>query len=132
MDFRFTPEEEALRKGFDDFFREEMKNAPPQWGASLEALYGDDACWEFHKQMARKLGAKGWLSRPWPREYGGQDAPLIEQFIFSEVMGYHRGAGVDPLGVGVLAPSLLLSGNDEQKREHLPPMARGERFWCQA
>jgi alkylation response protein AidB-like acyl-CoA dehydrogenase len=131
MDFQFTQKEEALRKEFDDFFREEMKNAPPEWAASLEAIYSSDVCWEFHKQVAKKLGAKGWLSRPWPREYGGQDAPLMEQFIFSEVMGYHKGAGVDPLGVGVLAPSLLISGNDEQKREHLPPMARGERFWCQ-
>jgi alkylation response protein AidB-like acyl-CoA dehydrogenase len=108
-----------------------MRNAPPEWGTSLEAIYSNDVCWEFHKQMARKLAAKGWLSRPWPKEYGGQDAPLIEQFIFSEVMGYHKGAGVDPLGVGVLAPTLLVSGNDKQKMEHLPPMARGERFWCQ-
>ncbi|MGB2884369.1 MAG: acyl-CoA dehydrogenase family protein, partial [Dehalococcoidia bacterium] len=103
MDFRFSPEQESLRKEFDYFFREEMKNAPPEWGTSLEAIYSNDACWEFHKQMAKKLGARGWLSRPWPREYGGQEAPLIEQFIFSEVQGYHRGAGVDPLGVGVLA-----------------------------
>ncbi len=131
MDFRFSPKEEALREEFDDFYREEMKSAPREWETSLEAIYGSDECWEFHKRLAKKLAAKGWLSRPWPEEYGGQDAPLIEQFIFSEVMGYHRGAGVDPLGVGVLAPSLLLSGNEEQKREHLPPMARGERFWCQ-
>jgi alkylation response protein AidB-like acyl-CoA dehydrogenase len=131
MDFQLTPEQEALRKEFDDFFREEMKNAPPEWGASLEAIYSNDVCWEFHKRIAKKLAVKGWLSRPWPKEYGGQDAPLIEQFIFSEVMGYHRGAGVDPLGVGVLGPTLLVSGNDEQKREHLPPMARAERFWCQ-
>jgi len=132
MDFRFTPEQEALREEFDGFFREEMKNAPPEWGKSHEAMYDSDICWEFHTQMARKLGAKGWLSRPWPREYGGRDAPLIEQFIFSEVMGYHKGAGIDHLGVNVLAPSLLISGNDEQKREHLPPTGRGERFWCQA
>jgi len=131
MDFRFTNEQEKLRKEFDDFFREEMKNAPTEWNTAIEAIYSIDVCWEFHKEMAKKLGSRGWLSRPWPKEYGGQDAPLIEQFIFSEVMGYHRGAGVDPLGVGVLAPSLLVSGNDEQKSEHLPPMARGERFWCQ-
>ena len=131
MDFQFTPEQESLRCEFDNFFREEMKNAPTEWGAAIEAIYSSDVCWEFHKHMAKKLATRGWLSRPWPREYEGQDAPLIEQFIFSEVMGYHRGAGVDPLGVGVLAPSLLVSGNDEQKREHLPPMAHGERFWCQ-
>ncbi len=131
MEFAFTPEQQALRDAFDTFFREEMKNAPDEWATSLEAIYGNDECWEFHKQSAKKLGARGWLSRAWPKEYCGQDAPLIEQFIFSEVMGYHRGAGVDPLGVGVLAPTLLVSGNDEQKAEHLPPMAKGERFWCQ-
>ncbi|HUV51974.1 MAG TPA: acyl-CoA dehydrogenase family protein, partial [Dehalococcoidia bacterium] len=131
MDFRFTPEEEALRKEFDDFFREEMKNAPPEWGTSMEAMFGLDACWEFHKQMAKKLAAKGWLSRPWPKEYGGLDAPLIEQFIFSEVQGYHRGAGVDPWGIQMLAPTLLVSASDEQKKEHLPYIARAERFWTQ-
>ncbi len=131
MDFRFTPEEEALRKEFDDFFREEMKNAPPEWGTSMEAMFGLDVCWEFHKKMAKKLAAKGWLSRPWPREYGGLDAPLMEQFIFSEVQGYHRGAGVDPWGIQMLAPTLLVSASDEQKKEHLPYIARAERFWTQ-
>jgi len=131
MDYRLTPEQEALRKEFHNFFREEMKNAPREWDASIDAMYDSDVCWEFHKQMARKLGARGWLSRAWPREYGGLDAPLIEQFIFSEAMGYHRAAGVDMLGVNVLAPTLIVSGNEEQKRQHLPPTARGERFWCQ-
>ena len=64
MDFRFTPKEEALRKQFDEFYRAEMKNAPAEWGTSFEAIYGSDECWEFHKQTARKLGARGWLSRP--------------------------------------------------------------------
>jgi alkylation response protein AidB-like acyl-CoA dehydrogenase len=131
MDFRFTQQEEALRKEFDDFFREEMKNAPPEWGTSMEAMFGLDACWEFHKKMAKKLAAKGWLTRPWPKEYGGLDAPLIEQFIFSEVQGYHRGAGVDPWGIQMLAPTLLVSASDEQKKEHLPYIARAERFWTQ-
>jgi len=131
MDFRFTPEEEALRKEFDDFFKEEMKKAPPQWGTSMEAIFGIDECWEFHKQTATKLAAKKWLARPWPREYGGQDASLVEQFIFNDVMGYHRGAGVDHWGIALLAPTLLFSANDEQKREHLPPIARAEIFWTQ-
>ncbi len=131
MDFRFTPEQEALRKQFDDFFRTEMEKAPREWGTSMEAMFGLDVCWEFHKQMARKLAEKGWLTRAWPKEYGGEDAPLIEQFIFSEVQGYHRGAGVDPWGIQMLAPTLLVSGNEEQKREHLPYIASAERFWTQ-
>jgi len=131
MDFGFTPEQEALRKEFDDFFTRETRNAPPSWGTYMEAMMGEDECFAFHKQLAKKLGARGWLSRPWPREYGGQDASLIEQFIFSDVMGYHKGAGVDHWGTMLLAPTLLVGANEEQKKEHLPPIARGEAFWTQ-
>jgi alkylation response protein AidB-like acyl-CoA dehydrogenase len=131
MEFRFTPEEEALRKEFDNFFKEEMEHAPPEWGTSMEAIFGLDECWKFHKRMAKKLAAKGWLSLPWPKEYGGQDASLVEQFIFSDIMGYHRGAGVDHWGIMLLAPTLLVSANEEQKKEHLFPIARAELFWTQ-
>lgn len=30
-----------------------------------------------------------------------------------------------------LGPTLLATGNDEQKKEHLIPIAKGEKFWCQ-
>ena len=93
MDFRYTPEQQELRKEFDDFFREEMKNVPEDLGASMESLFELDNCWQFHKEMGRKLGAKGWISMAWPKEYGGRDAPLIEQFMFNEVRGYHKEIG---------------------------------------
>lgn len=131
MDFRYTPEQEALRKEFDDFFRVEMKSCPPEMDASLEALFEIDECWAFHKRLGKKLAAKGWIAMAWPKEYGGRDAPLIEQFIFNEVRGSYRAMGVDPIGIGMLAPTLLVSANEEQKREHLPVMARAERDWCQ-
>jgi len=131
VDFRYTPEQEALRKECDDFFREEIKNAPPGMYASLEAFVAFDDCWEFHRQLGRKLAARGWISMAWPKEYEGRDAPLIEQFIFNEARGYHRAVGIDPFGVGMLAPTLLVTANEEQKREHLPPMARAESVWCQ-
>ena len=86
----------------------------------MEAIFGIDECWEFHRRTSKKLAARGWLSRPWPREYGGEDASLVEQFIFSDVMGYHKGAGVDHWGVVLLAPTLLVGASDEQKKEHLP------------
>ena len=131
MDYGFTLEEETLRKEFDAFYKEEIKNAPPEWWISIEAMFADDAGAQYHRQMAKKLAAKGWLSRAWPTEYGGEDASLIEQFIFSDVSGYYRGAGVDVWGISMLAPTLLVGARDEQKKEHLPPIARGEVFWTQ-
>jgi alkylation response protein AidB-like acyl-CoA dehydrogenase len=131
LDFRYTPEQQALRKEFDDFFSAEMENLPLSLKSSMEALFELDECWEFHRQLQKKLAARGWISMAWPKEYGGRDAPLIEQFIFNEVRGYHRAPGIDPMGVGMLAPTLLVTANEEQKSEHLPPMAKAERNWCQ-
>ncbi|MDP6347200.1 MAG: acyl-CoA dehydrogenase family protein, partial [Dehalococcoidia bacterium] len=33
-------------------------------------------------------------------------------------------------GTAWVAPCLLMYGTPEQKQEHLPPIASGERFWC--
>jgi len=128
LDFRLTPEQEALKKEFENFFREELKKAPP---LGAENIYDNDEAWDFHCYMARRLGERGWLSRPWPKEYGGQAAPIIEQLLFNEVRAYYRAPGVDYQGLGMLAPTLLASGNEEQKQQHLPPIARGEIMWCQ-
>ncbi|MDY7039106.1 MAG: acyl-CoA dehydrogenase family protein, partial [Thermodesulfobacteriota bacterium] len=132
MDFRFTEEQEALRKEFDDFFREEMKNAPSSLDkGDLESIYDSDEAFAFHKGMAKKLGEKGWISRAWPKEYGGQDAPVTEQLIFNEVRGQHSAPGIDIFGVGMFAPTLLVGATEEQKKRLLPPIAKGDVIYCQ-
>ncbi|MDY6835573.1 MAG: acyl-CoA dehydrogenase family protein [Chloroflexota bacterium] len=131
MDFSFTPEQEALRKEFDDFFKAEMAKAPEGIGGGLEDMFDTEAGFEFHKYMAKTLAAKGWLVRAWPKEYGGQSAPIIEQLIFSDVAGYNMAPGIDVFGIGMIGPTLLAIGTEEQKKEHLIPISKGERFWCQ-
>jgi alkylation response protein AidB-like acyl-CoA dehydrogenase len=128
LDFQLAPEQIALRKEFEDFFHEEMKKAPP---LGAENIYDNDEAWDFHCYMARRLGEKGWISRPWPKAYGGQEASILEQLLFNEVKAYHRAPGIDIQGVCMLAPTLLASGNEEQKQQHLPPIAQGEIMWCQ-
>ncbi|TET40457.1 MAG: hypothetical protein E3J65_01010 [Dehalococcoidia bacterium] len=98
MDFRLTEEQEALKKEFEDFFEEAMKQAPPGWEGGLEAPFATDEGFAFHQVVARKLGEKGWLSLPWPKEYGGQEHSQIEQLLFSEVTGYYRAPGVPDHG----------------------------------
>lgn len=129
MDFRLTEEQEALKKEFEDFFEAEMKNAPPEYNES--GLFATDEGFAFHQYMAKTLGKKGWLTRPWPKEYGGVDAPLMEQAIFNEVRAVYNAPGVDIWGVEMIAPTVLLGGNDEQKKRILPPIARGDVQYCQ-
>lgn len=132
MDFSLTPQQEARKREFEDFFREEMKNAPREMTkGGFDKIFHSDETWAFHRYMAKKLAEKGWLTLPWPKEYGGQDASLMEQLIFNEVRAYHRAPGVDIWGIEMFAPTLLLAATEEQKRRLLPPMARAEVHYCQ-
>lgn len=130
MDFKFSKEEEAFRGEVREFIKQEL---PPDWigmgsTAGLEAETDED--WEFCCSMRRKLGSRGWLSLAWPKEYGGQE-DVIKQFILSEEMFYNEVPGMDFPGAAMLAPVLIRYGTEEQKKEFLAPIARGEITWCQ-
>jgi alkylation response protein AidB-like acyl-CoA dehydrogenase len=94
-------------------------------------MLASDENWEFHRHIGKKLGEKGWLSRPWPKEYGGQDASIIEQLMFSEVKAKYHAPGVDPWGVEMFGPTVLIGGTEEQKARILPPIAKSEVHYCQ-
>jgi alkylation response protein AidB-like acyl-CoA dehydrogenase len=116
MQFTLTKEQQALKKEFDDFFRAEMKNAPPvyRYQSLLEAAYTTDEGWAFCRYMQKKLIEKEWYVRHWPKEYGGQDAPLVEQLILNESMAYYGVPGIDGWGVGMFGPTSMLLCLGEQ------------------
>ena len=133
MDFAFTPEEEAFRKEVQEFIDKEY---PQEWRENaahdfLQAIGGsEDEQWERHRAMAKKLGAKGWLSLSWPKEYGGRNSMMLMHILVEE-LAYHRCPGWDVFGDGMLAPMLLNSASEEQKRKYLPGIASGEVIWCE-
>lgn len=133
MDFRLTEEQEAKKKEFHDFFREEMKSAPQEYleDGGIEAGFNTDEGFAFNLYMRKKLVEKGWLTMAWPKEYGGQEATVTEQLLFSEAFAYHRATGIDIWGIGMFAPTLMLHATEEQKKRLLIPIARGEVQYCQ-
>jgi len=131
MDFRLTAEQEALKREFEEFFAREESRAPKEWSGGLFAIFESDENWAYHRSVAERLAEKGWLSLPWPKEYGGKEHSYIEQLIFNEVRAYHRVPGVDMWGPQIVAPSILEHGSEELKKKWLPRIARGEINWCQ-
>ncbi len=83
-------------------------------------------------EFLKKLAARNWVAPAWPEEYGGLGWSHINQMIFSEELAY---AGAPDAGrvfnVGMIGPTLIVHGSDEQKAKHLPPITRGEVVWCQ-
>ena len=88
---------------------------------------------EKHEYIAwlQRLGTRGWNTGKWPKEKGGLGwAP--EQFLaFQEELGR---AGARPLmsfGPTMAGPVIYTFGNEEQKKQHLPGIIKGDLWWCQ-
>src|SRR5262249_4382238 len=68
----------------------------------------------------------------WPKEYGGRAASLSQQVIFLEEYAKAGGPGrVGHIGEGLVAPTIIGFGSEEQKRRFLPGIRSGTELWCQ-
>ena len=126
MEYRFTPEDDHFRDELQRFIRAEL---PADWEGG--GRWPEEYDWDFTMHLRSRLAEHGWLTMHWPEEYGGQDASPVRSAIYNEELAYLRAPGRDIFGVRMLGPTLMIHGTEEQKRTHLPPIARGEIQWCQ-
>jgi len=86
---------------------------------------GSEGGGPLYTKVLRKLGADGWLGIGWPKEFGGQARPVIEQYIFFDEV-QRIGFPVPFLTLNTVGPTLMKFGSDEQKARFLPAILRGE------
>ena len=107
------------------------ENFPPSMkgvdlAMTVEEPTGDAKLWK------QRIGAKGWGTPTWPKEYGGGGLTSAEARVLQQEM--NRIGARNPIGgMGVMmfGPTLLEYGNEEQKRRHIPQIVTGEIRWCQ-
>ncbi len=125
MDLSYGEEYEA--------FRAELR-------AFLDAgwpLRGDEAKLprEEQERIFRKRGIEaGYVYRAIPAEYGGagrETNPLYDRIIQEEYLRSGAPGNKINQGPGLLVPTLLEFGTEEQKRKYIPPTLAGEMEWCQ-
>jgi alkylation response protein AidB-like acyl-CoA dehydrogenase len=126
MDYRFTDEEESFRSEVRTFLRSEL---PQDWDFDPFELTEDK--WDFAREFTKKLAGKGWVAPAWPVEYGGQGMPYMKQVVLSEEIAYHRAPNTSLIGVTYAGPTVIVYGNEEQKKQFLPGITSGEIVWCQ-
>jgi len=68
----------------------------------------------------------------WPKEYGGRGATVMQRLIYREELG-RLGLNEPMIGMGIslLGPTLMHWGTEEQKKNHIPKILKGEEVWCQ-
>ena len=97
------------------------------WGGKNPVFKHPESTLWFERMVER-----GWTAPAWPREFGGGGLSRQEADILTEEM--RRLECRPPLfsfGLYMLGPLLLDIGTREQKERYLPPIVRGEIWWCQ-
>lgn len=119
---------EAVRTWLEVHFPPELKGK----GNAMSAVEGPGEEGDAERGWRLAMGEKGWGVPAWPRAYGGGGLDRAEERILAEEMA-RIGAWnpIGGMGVMMFGPTLLEYGSEEQKHEHIPPIARGEVRWCQ-
>ncbi len=122
MHLTYTPEQEKLRSELREYFAALMT---PERRAALARTAGDFGDGSAYRETIRQLGADGWLTLSWPATYGGRDATVTDQLIFTDEAAV-AGVPVPFLTINTVGPTIMRFGTDEQKSFYLPRIAAGE------
>ncbi len=131
MDLSYSPDDEAFRRDARAWLTDRLEGR----FAVVRGRGGpgdEHSLFEERREWEIELGRHRWTCLTWPAEYGGRDASLLRQVIFYEEYARARGPGrVGIVGEGLIGPTILHFGTDEQRERFLPRIASGEELWCQ-
>jgi alkylation response protein AidB-like acyl-CoA dehydrogenase len=120
MDFTFTEEQKLFRQSVVEFAQKEI----------LPGAAERDEEARFDRDVWDKAAEFGLMGLPYPEEYGGSGASVVDTSIAGEALGY---GGCDAgfclsWGAHVVIGGIPIwqLGTEEQKKKYLPKIASGE------
>jgi 3-oxocholest-4-en-26-oyl-CoA dehydrogenase alpha subunit len=121
VDFELDAAQQKWLEEVREFLHENVTDGLRRELAEHDLEYPDGEVAAFR----RKLGVKGWFGLNWPTEYGGLGLGAIHQHLLMREFERWGVPGPD-LTVTSVAPMIMRHGTEQNKREFLPPIARGE------
>jgi len=120
MDFRLTEEQELIRNNMREFAKRHVE--------PIAAEVDENSSHPI--DLFRKLGEGGWMGIPIPQEYGGAGADFMTHIIaVEEISRFCSSTGFTlSFHAGIIGMSILLFGNEEQKKKYLAPLAMGQHL----
>ena len=124
----FTKEVDAwIEDNCPQSMRTPMPVSEQVWASSSIEFPSNDS-----REWFDAMVSKGWCTPEWPVEYGGGGLSFEESKILKSRLKFFgcRPAQIN-FGISMLGPVILEFGTDDQKKEFLPKISRGEIWWCQ-
>ena len=130
MDLRFSDEDEdfrrELRTWLDQALPQDMREQ------SFWRDKSDDESFQIRREWEAGKAEAGFAGILWPTEYGGRGGtPTMKAVYDMEMAAANAPTTVNPLGLSFLAPTVMMLGTEEQKRDIIKPLLRNEVIWCQ-
>ena len=129
-----SPDEAAFRREAKAWLTEHAipKGHPDDFSIGAFGDLDEDAYVEAARRWQRTRFDHGWAALGWPSAVGGRGLPPICQSIYNqEQAAFGVTSGPFVIAVGMVGPTLLRHGTDEQRARFLEPMLRGDDLWCQ-
>jgi alkylation response protein AidB-like acyl-CoA dehydrogenase len=97
-----------------------------------DADRGEEAPWLRARELQKKLYAGGFAGICFPREYGGLGLPIAYQRAFNnESRNYEMPVILNTPTFTICAATILDTGTEEQKRQHISAALRGDEVLVQ-
>ena len=122
MDFDYGPEEKTFRAQVKQFLAD--NHDPDVMDPTREGM-AQLVDTPARRAFMKKLSERGWIGMSWPKEYGGQDAPGVFEYVLNEELAT-VGAPLIGKGVGIVGKTVMRHGNERLKREFLPKILNAE------
>jgi alkylation response protein AidB-like acyl-CoA dehydrogenase len=122
----------------DEQFRAEFRawldaNLPTQWrDRGFWQRVDPDEGFDLRRTWEADKAKAGFAGIQWPKEYGGRGGTPSQRSIYdTEMVRYRAPLTVNSLGLTFLAPTIMVIGTDQQKRDIIKPLLHNEVIWCQ-
>lgn len=124
MDFEFSEAQKMLRATVREFVDREL---PIEFVRKWDA---DESMSWMPRQIHLKAVELGLTSCQLPNEYGGTGGDFVDEIIIIEEVSRRSPAAAFGLGGGMFVRLIEAHGNEKQKKEYLPKMAKAETGFC--
>ncbi|HTK64825.1 MAG TPA: acyl-CoA dehydrogenase family protein [Pseudonocardia sp.] len=123
IDFSLTPEQRELRTAARDAAASILTEVAP----AVRGLDTPEARWKATRPIYQHLVEQGWLRRILPAPAGGEGQGLVDLALVAEEFAMvESGVSLTLFAVTLGLTPLLMAGNEEQLREHLPRFLAAE------